>query len=346
MKKWFAKIFASRPPHGQIDFTNVKSVLIDLIGPGLGDAIVLTATIKQLRDTYPNAKIGVIKHPRNEFIFKNNPLDVELVEKSVFYALTHRNQWQLFLDYSPSFTTKGLLFSFLLNFAYVICFEKDAKKYYNANSVKNYNEYITGTDKIHLTQFLLLTGLKNYLKENTVSYVLPRLRKEDQDTILPFLIKDKCNIMVCPFGTTKKLDNHELKDILKLALEGNENKFHLLFPNNEQSSGYLLEDARIIQTILPRQTVAQWFSLISKADLVIAVDSAAVHVASAYKKPLAAFYGGEKALVQFALLPYEHAIAITPMAPMPPNFNGTMKGFNCQDTAERIKKLILQTQSF
>ncbi len=342
LKKLFAKIFASKPPHGKIDFTDVKSILIDLIGPGLGDAIVLTATIKQLRNTYPNAKIGVIKHPRNEIVFKNNPLEVELVNHSIFYALTHRNKWQLFLDYSPSFTTKGLLFSFLLNFAYVICFEKEDKKYYNANSVKNYNEYITGTGKIHLTQFLLLTSLKNYLKKNTVNYILPRLRKEDQDNILTFLIRDKVNIMVCPFATTKKLDNHELKDILKLALDGNENKFHLLFPNNEQSSGYLLEDARIMQTVLPRQTVSQWFALISKADLVISVDSAAVHVSSAYQKPLAAFYGGKKALIQFALLPYEHAIAITPVAPMPPNFNGTIKGFNCQETAAKIKNLILR----
>ena len=346
MKKLFAKIFASKPPYGNIDFTHVKSILINPAGAGLGDGIVLTATINQLRATYPNAKIGVITHPRNQVIFKNNPLHIELVEQSLFYALTHRNKWQLFLDCSPSFTTRGILFSFLLNFRYVICFEKEKKKYYHADSVKNYNEYLTGTDKIHLSQVLSLTCLKNYLKHPPVEYVLPPLEKQDEKTILPFIAKDKLNIMVCPFGTTRQLDPQEFKNILKSALKGNEDKIHLLFPGNEQSSNYRLDDSGIMQTMLPRQTVSQWFALISKADLVIAVDSAAVHVAGAYKKPLVAFYGGAKPFVQFAPLPYAHAIAISPTAPMPKNFDGIMKGFNCQDTAAKIKKLIFENGLF
>lgn len=346
IKKLFAKIFASRPPNGKIDFTHLQSILINPIGPGLGDSIVLTVTINQLRATYPNAKIGVISHTRNEIIFKNNPLHVELVKPSIFYALTHRNKWQLFLDCSPRFTTKGILFSFLMNFAYVICFEKETKKYYNTSSVKNYNEYVTGTDKIHLSKLLSLTCLKNYLKDTAVKYILPPEGKEDDAKALSLLQKDKFTIMICPFGSTRKLDSNEFKNILNLVLAGNENKFHLMFPNGNQSAAYLLEDARIMQTILPSQTVLQWFSLISKVDLVIAVDSAAVHVASAYKKPLAAFYGGKKPFTQFSPLPYTHTIAITPMAPMPKNFNGTMKGYDFKATAAKIKTLILQNGLF
>ncbi len=346
IKKFFAKFFASKQPQGKIDFTNLQSILVNPIGSGLGDGIVLTAAIGQLRTTYPSAKIGVISHPRNEFIFKNNPLNVELVKQSIFYALTHRNKWQLFLDCSPRFTTKGILFSFLLNFSYVICFEKEKKKYYNTDSVKNYNDYVTGLDSIHLSKLLSLTCLKKYLKDDSVNYVLPVVRKGDERAALDLLQKDKFNIMVCPFGTTRKLDNQEFKDILKLALDENESKCHIMLPNNEQSPKYLLKDSKMMQTILPRQTVSQWFSLISNADLIIAVDSAAVHVASAYKKPLVAFYGGQTPFTRFSPLPYMGSFAITPIHPMPKNFNGIMKGYDLQNTAAKIKNVVLQKQLF
>ena len=340
LKQLFAKIFASNRPSGKIDFTNLESILINPIGTGIGDAIVLTCAIRQLRNTYPTAKIGVIYHARNKAVFNDNPLKIELVKQSILYAATHRNKWQLFLDCSTRFTTRNILFSFLLNFKYVICFEKEEKKYYNLNSVKNYNEYVTGLDKIHLSQFVLHTCLKNYLKENAACYVLPHLRKEDEANILPFIIKDKFNIMVCPFGTTRKLDHREWKAIFQGVVKGNETKFHLMFPHNVQSAQYLLEDSKIMQTILPDLTLFQWFGLIAKADLVIAVDSAAVHVASAYNKPLVAFYGGKQPFTQFAPLPSARAITIVSKQAMPKKFNGTMKGYDCEDTALKIKQLI------
>ncbi len=345
IKRLFAKIFASKPPHGKIDFTDVQSILVNPIGSAVGDAIVLTAALGQLRFTYPRAKIGVISHPRNEFIFKNNPLNVELVKQSIFYALTHRNKWQLFLDCSPRFTTKGILFSFLLNFSYVICFEKEIKKSYNTSTVKNYNEYISQLDHIHLSQLLTLTSLNQYLRDQSTKYRLPSVEKEEGN-INQFIKKDKLNVMVCPFGSTRQLDPQEFKTIMKRALEGNEGKFHLMFPQGHQSTLYLLSDANITQTILPRQTLAQWFCLISKADLVIAVDSAAVHVACTYQRPLVAFYGGKRPSIQFAPLPYMGSFAITPIHPMPKNFNGIMKGYDLQNTAAKIKNVVLQKQLF
>ncbi len=345
LKKLFAKIFASKPPCGKIDFTDVQSILVSPIGSAVGDAIVLTAALGQLRATYPYAKIGVIRHPRNEAVFKNNPLQIELVKMSIFYALFHRNTWQLFLDCSAGFTSKGILCSFLLHFKYVICFEKEKKKTYNASTIKNYNEYIPHLDHIHLSKLLTLTSLNIQLRDHGVKYQLPPVEKEEED-VCQFIKKDKFNVMVCPFGSTRQLGPQEFKTIMKLALEGNETHIHMIFPHGEQSRAYLLEDARIVQTILPPQTLSQWFGLISVADLVIAVDSAAVHVASAYQKPLVAFYGGKKPFIQFAPLPYPYSLAIVPIVPMPKNFNGTMKGFDCQDTAKKIKKLILQTQLF
>lgn len=339
LKKLFAKIFASKPPHGKIDFTDVQSILVSPIGSAVGDAIVLTAVLGQLRATYPHAKIGVISHPRNEAVFKNNPLELDVIDLSVFYALFHRNKWQLFLDCSAGFTTKGILCSFLLHFKYVICFEKEKKKSYNTSTVKNYNEYIPQLNHIHLSQLLTLTSLNQYLRNPSTHYWLPSVQKEEEN-VRQFIKKNKINVMVCPFGSTRQLDPQEFKTITKLALEGNEEKFHLMFPQNSQSTLYLLSDTRIEQTILPQQTLSQWFCLISQADLVIAVDSAAVHVACAYQRPLVAFYGGQKPFIQFAPLPYTHALAITPIAPMPPNFNGTLKGFNCQETAANIKNLI------
>ena len=70
----------------------------------------------------------------------------------------------------------------------------------------------------------------------------------------------------------------------------NESNVHMMFPKTLQSHEYLLANSKIVQTILPNQTVSQWFCLNSKANLAITVDSAAVHVVGAYKKPLVAFY--------------------------------------------------------
>lgn len=340
LKKIFAKIFASKCPDGKIDFSNLKSILINPIGTGIGDAIVLTGALGQLRKAYPSAKIGVICTARNEAVFANNPLQIEVVRQSLWYAATHRNKWQLYVDASSRFTTKGILFSFLLNFAYVICFEKEKKKYYNADTVKNYNRYIGGLENIHLSKLFLLTELKNFVSQEDTRYVLPPIDLADEAKILPFIKKDKLNVMVCPFGTTRQLDNREFKAIFKEVLHGNENKFHLLFPASARSAHYLLEDSVLTQTVLPNLTLFQWFGLIAQADLVVTVDSAAVHVAGAYQRPLVAFYGGQQPFTQFAPLPAATSLALVPQHVMPKNFNGTMKNYDSKDAAAKIKKLL------
>lgn len=57
-----------------LSLKNIKSILIRPLGGAIGDAVVHTAHLKQLRYLYPNARIGVIVNPHNRVIFEHSNL--------------------------------------------------------------------------------------------------------------------------------------------------------------------------------------------------------------------------------------------------------------------------------
>ena len=310
LKKLLLKLLANKKTAAGFDFKQIKSVLIRPIGSGLGDAILLTAVFKQLKQAYPDIKTGVLAINRNSPVFKNNPFIDEVVQDKPLIYLLNRGKWQIFMDYVPTFTTKNIFCDFLLKPQYTICFEKTSKKHYTPKTVKNYDFYVPDLAKEHLSRSLALTPFKDYVNTANAQYTLPPLPKGSEDTAKTFLKNGKIHLILAPNGTDKELDKTEIQTILKTALKGIENKVQIIIPFTQKAAEYASVFKNFDYTLTPPLTIWQYFALIKLADITVAADSAPVHIACTYQKPVAAFYGNKRAVELFAPLAYPNAFMI------------------------------------
>lgn len=309
-KKILLKLLANKTPLAGFNFKQIKSVLIRPIGYGLGDGILLTAILKQLKQAYPDIKTGVLAIGRNSPVFQGNPYIDEILQDKPLTYLLNRGKWQVFMDYVPTFTTKNIFCDFLLKPQYTICFEKTAKKHYSAETVKNYDFYVPDLAKTHLSRSLELTPFKDYVKTDNPQYTLPPIPADSENKAKSFLKKGKIHLVFAPNGTDKELDKTEIQTILTTALRQYANEVQIIIPFTQKSPEYapLFKDFDYLLT--PQLTLQQYFALIKLADIIVAADSAPVHIACAYKKPVAAFYGNKRAVELFAPLIYPNSFMI------------------------------------
>ena len=287
MKTLICKIFGRKPKTKNIDWKNISSVLIRPIGTGVGDSVVLSATIGQLRQAYPSCKIGVLVTPRNQFVFEHIPgVDICLQDKPITYLKQHK-KWQVFLDYRPTFTTRNIICDYFLAPSYTVCFEKTAKKSYSPKTIKNYNFYVPKLSAAHLSKNLTLTPLADYINAQAPKYNLDTPAPNQKEIIKKWLAPKKLSILVCPLGSDKILDKNSLTQVL-LELE---KEYHPNFIFAMQEQDYPLPELKGL-TYTGKMPLETFFALCYGVDFIFTVDTASVHIACAYNKPLVSIYSG------------------------------------------------------
>ena len=288
LKKLLLKLLANKKTAAGFDFKQIKSVLIRPIGSGLGDAILLTAVFKQLKQAYPDIKTGVLAINRNSPVFKNNPFIDEVVQDKPLNYLLNRGKWQVFMDYVPTFTTKNIFCDFLLKPQYTICFEKTSKKHYTPKTVKNYDFYVPDLAKEHLSRSLALTPFKDYVNTANAQYTLPPLPKESEDTAKSFLRRNALNILVCLKGSDRIINPCEAGDILTKIQKAVKKEINFIFPYPQETNTFKNINIRFAGAL----DIYTFFALVKNVSLVLSIDSAPVHIACAYKVPVLGLYSG------------------------------------------------------
>ena len=287
-KKILLKLLANKKPLTDFNFKQIKSVLIRPIGYGLGDAILLTAVLKQLKQAYPDIRTGVFAINRNAPVFNNNPFVDEVLQDKPLTYLLNRGKWQVFMDYVPTFTTKNIFCDFLLKPQHTICFEKTAKKHYSHKTVKNYDFYVPDLAKTHLSRSLTLTPFKDYVNTANVQYTLPPLPKESENKAKSFLRKNALNILVCPKGSDRIIKPEETEKILTQIKKTIKKEINFIFPYSKETVSF--KNINICFT--GSLDIYTFFALVKNAGLVLSIDSAPVHAACAYKVPVLGLYSG------------------------------------------------------
>ena len=307
MKKWLLKLFANRTPKNFPSDFVPTSVLFRPLGEAIGDGLVLTGVFYEIRQRFPSCRIGVLTDKRNELVFKNNPLVDAALPNTRRTYLTQRNQWQVLLDYRPTFTTRSIVFDWVLNPAYTICFQKSPKKYYSAQTVHNYDFYAQPLCKYHLSRSLNLTPLRGDFP--STHYTMPPVPANDVAAIQPFLKADKINFLLCPFGTNRQVDPTQFQQIVN-ALPAEKIHFIAAF----EPARYPLPPS---VTYTGKLSLPHFLALVSKADFILSVDSAPVHLACAYGRPAIGLYDGRADnLTLFAPLPPNEAFCSTNKSPI------------------------------
>ncbi len=287
MKNLICKIFGRKKQiKTNLDWNNITHILIRPIGTGIGDAVVLSAVISQLKQTYPNCKIGVLTTDRNNFIFTHTPgVDICLEDKPLTY-LTQRKKWQVFLDYRPTFTTRNIICDYFLAPSYTICFEKTAKKHYSPKTIHNYDFYIPKLAAAHLSKSLTLTPFAKYINAENPNYNLTAPSTEQIETVHKWFAYDKLNVLISPLGSDRALD----KTLLTQVINELEKEYSVNFISPSEKEYYPLKAKQITYT--GKMALETFIALCHQVDFIITVDTSTVHIACAYKKPFVAIYSG------------------------------------------------------
>lgn len=330
MKKLLLKIIAYKKRRSQFNPKTFKSVLIRPIGNAVGDAVTLTAILRQIKTAFPKTKTGVFVTERNIQVLENCPFADVLIPLTPLSYLKNRKKWDVFLDCTPTFTTKNILLDYILAPRYNICFSKQDKKIYNKNSVKNYDFYADVPNTAHITELLNFTPFAPFVKSINSKYFV----EED----LPTLSKmqklwpaNRIKILLAPRGSNKMINKKDLEGIVLALKKKYQDKLAFLMLNAKDS--YFLEGVEIS----PKLNLKEYFMLIKSADIVIAVDSANVHLANAFNIPVTAVYANSPAATLWAPLPGTESFVIMPEVRQ--NSNTVIDGFD-------IKSVISATERF
>lgn len=271
-----------------------RTVLIRPMSAALGDGVMTTAALKQLKDALPGIRIGIIVSERNRQLFAQCPLVDELVEDGWLSAWRQRGKWEVYIDYPRTFTTATILYAFVLHPIFSIAFDKENKQAYTAASVKVYDAYYPNIPQYHLNSYLKLTPF-DFAVCKPISYVLSAPQHSN-----PYPASGKKNILICPWGSTRRL---EARALAKAVADCAATDICFWILGKPEAENYI----KAFKEFAPNAEVqignsmglTDFLCYIYYADGLLAIDSAAVHIGCAYDKVQAALYNSHTEKLHF-----------------------------------------------
>ncbi|QLB41058.1 glycosyltransferase family 9 protein [Mannheimia pernigra] len=273
--------------------TEINSILIRPLGWAIGDAVVHTAHIKQLKKRYPNAKIGVVVASANKVIYENSQLVDSYVYRNFLDYIRNYKKWDLVIDFENNFNSSSLLMDRIINPKYIVIFRKYHKKYYNLETIQNYNFHYPQEASDKLSHYLLNSGFN---ANNRLSIEYSVLNTEPEyDLKASQIWREKTfRILLSPYGSKRYIPVRELAELLNQSVTDNIEYIDIILSNTELAQEYYQNLQQYCPhlniRLSPKQSLSEYISLVASADFVIAVDGGALHIACAFQKPLLSFF--------------------------------------------------------
>lgn len=272
----------------------VDSILVRPLGNAIGDAVVHTAHLQQLRYLFPNAKLGVVVTPQNKEVFKHSGLVDTYVNRSIISYILNFKKWDLLIDFENNFNSSSLFMDRIINPKYIAIFRKYNKKHYNFDTVKNYDFHFPQKENERLSHYLIKSGLN---RNNCLSETYSKLTTNpiNDEKVSRYWKKDKLKILLCPQGSKLQIPENELAEFLNNSIPAPLlDKIDIIVGYTNTANEYTLRLRNLVPNIeinlSPKTTLSEYISLISSADFVIAVDGGSLHIACAFQKPLLSFF--------------------------------------------------------
>lgn len=289
------QILDKKTPLASITFPP-KSILFLRHDGKIGDYVVSSFVFREIKKQSPNTKIGVVCSKKNAYLFEQNPYIDQLYfvkTKEIGDYLRcgkelAKEQYDVLIDPTVTLRNRDLLFLRTIN----------AKKYigYQKENYKLFNLSIPAQD-VHFSeiykQALELIGFKQV---STV-YDVPFAEKSKQN-IQDFLVKNNLSSYIAVnffgAGSARRFNDKTMRLLLDNLTSNTINIVLLTFPEVTEKLKALAKEYQNIFVYEKTETVFDTIELIRKAKCVISPDTAIVHIASGFNKPLIAFYSQDE----------------------------------------------------
>ncbi len=240
------------------------------------------------------------------------------------------------MDYRPNFTTKNIILDYILSPQFIISFQKDEKKYYTPDNVKNYDLYCPNIAGAHLNAYLSLTPLKDFLPKEEPRYFIQTTPEDDKFAQVLWK-QNKIKVLLAPRGSDRKISAKDLAEICKSLQKANGAKLDFILLNASKAAPYFkeLQAEHLPLRLAPSLKTGGFFALVKSADLVLCADSAAIHLAGAFGSYAVAAYANSLYQPVFAPLKDGRAAAVISKI-----FSADGRGIDGFDTKEFAAKAL------
>ncbi|NPV10826.1 MAG: lipopolysaccharide heptosyltransferase II [Ignavibacteria bacterium] len=277
-----------------INKNTIKKILI--IKPrGIGDLILSTIVLKNLKNEIPDCKIHYLTESFASPILKFNPYITKIYEfKNSFFEnlrlinrLRKENYDIIFDFYSNPRTAQ---FTFLTRAKIKIGYDKRGRKY-------AYNLKVKLTDPnlhsalAHL-EFLKILNFRSDQKE-LLYFITEEERNFADKYFVSNQISENC-IGIIPGGgwSSKRCEPEKFAEICQLAHQKFQSEFLILYGNEDkQDAQKIYELTSNISHLAKETSIREMVALISKCRAVIANDSGPMHLSAAIGIPTIGIFG-------------------------------------------------------
>lgn len=267
-----------------------RSVLFLRDDDKIGDMVVSTSLFREFKQA--GYRVEVLAGKNNSKIIECNPfIDAYyIVEKDKKDKLKQakslaENQYDVVIDMGDKLSPFHLLFLKTLNAGNIVGFNKKGFNIYNKSlDYLGFDHHITARYRLLMQSF----GFDSFSTDYDIH--IDNAVRHDVSTFMAN-IDAGVKIVVNPFAADKRRDMSP--EQLSLLIEKVKNRWH------DAAIVLIGDPARVSQLsyldaiINPFSTLASACEIVHQADMVISPDTAVVHIAAAWKKPLISLYGND-----------------------------------------------------
>jgi len=307
----FLKIVCNLFTSDKCSIHNPKNILISARFK-IGDSIMLTPLLKELKIAFPDVKIDILTGSANDFMFQNNPNVNEtfkLYKSKMFYKnfinifCLRKKNYSVVIDLLP-LKIGNFLYLKLLNSSLFIGDNLDNR--YNIDVVKNNCFDLVlprSKQKLHMSEqfsrFLIPFNIHPKKITTEVYYGEDELQKA-----INFLEKFKLqkNILINIDGSAKErcfyIDDYKYLTSKLCLLYPDYNIFiSSLSPRHDEIKSFVkAENITNLHQLYDTKTIFEITAFISRVNLLISPDTSLVHIASALNINCVAVYSGNKSI--------------------------------------------------
>lgn len=296
MKSLVIKLFGTKKEKKTFEFNKIESVLLNPIGDAIGDAVVHIAHLEQMKQALPNIKTAVLVTERNKQLFSQASVVDFIFDDKVSTYLSQRGNWDLYLDFKPTFTTKSIILDSILKPKFIINFGKKQKSIYNLETVKNYDFTTLFPTHVHFADYLNYSVFSAFLEKNKTNYNLTIPNEKNSNAEKLWTKSKQIRLLLNPQGSMREIPPQELSILLSKVDEKYHKHINCLMTNTKNSAEYLSALKAPFEIVLaPSSDILGYCALINSTDIVIAVDGGGVHISCALGKKLLSFYANHPA---------------------------------------------------
>jgi len=278
----------------KIDPFEIKKILC--IKPrGIGDIVLSTIILDNLKAHYPNAKIDYLTEHFAKYSVKNNPLvhkvltmhKIEFVLKVAWRI--RKEKYDMIIDLWSN--PRSAQITFLSGVKYRVGFAYRGRKYaYNILGTSEKGDHHSAEHNLEL-----LKPLGVDIVSKKIHYSVGPLEKIFADDFFSENKLDVGNVFgIIPAGgwDSKRCDKEKWVEICNESVKRFNCKILVLWgPGDENDAKFIKSNLKENCFLSPKSTLPQMAALISKCDLVIANDSGPMHISAALGVPTLGIFG-------------------------------------------------------